>query len=184
MKTAPNCLYSSGFGSHSRLMWNNGQYLVFQHITDLFHGDQKFALHALPKLTLDHTALTYSNMNREGNYTPNDRNRMFLSSQTYKGFKITVNSHAEIIKFFLAEGCKYVLTKRLMQDLIEDYFGHQREKGRRSDNLTAQQFGYNDFTIASHLDIAPLTRSDDGGRYEKEKWLKVGEEPVPKRKRK
>ena len=40
MKTARNCLYSSGFGSHSRLMWNNGQYLVFQHIADLFHSDQ------------------------------------------------------------------------------------------------------------------------------------------------
>ena len=63
MKTARNCLYSSGFGSHSRLMWNNGQYLVFQHIADLFHSDQRFALHALPKLTLDHIALTsYSKM--------------------------------------------------------------------------------------------------------------------------
>ena len=74
---------------------------------------------------------------------------MFLSSQTYEGLKITVNSHVEIIKFLLAEGFKYVLTERLMQDVIEDYFGHQREKGRRSDNPTAQQFGCNDLTIAS-----------------------------------
>ena len=226
MKTARNCLYSSGFGSHSRLMWNNGQYLVFQQIADLFHSDQRVALHALPKLTLDHIALTsyskmkvkltvqvlgksvdialretekddvlgtaefcdmmngffdcanvrsltehvqknnsfvmpyqspddehlawlknvflkyleswkQSTMAREGNYTPDDRNRMFLSSQTYEGLKITVNSHVEIIKFLLAEGFKYVLTERLMQDVIEDYFGHQREKGRRSDNPTA-----------------------------------------------
>ena len=51
------------FGSHSHLMWNNGQYLVFQHIADLFHSDQRFAVHALPKLTLDHIALTcYSKM--------------------------------------------------------------------------------------------------------------------------
>ena len=63
MKAARNCLYSSGFGSSSRLMWNNGQYLVFQHIADLFHSDQRFALHSLPKLTLDHIALTsYSKM--------------------------------------------------------------------------------------------------------------------------
>ena len=58
MKTASNCLYSSGFGSHTRLMWNDGQYLVFQHIADLFHSDQRFALFALPKLTLDNIALT------------------------------------------------------------------------------------------------------------------------------
>ena len=125
-----------------------------------------------------------STMAREGNYTPDDRNRMFLSSQTYEGLKITVNSHVEIIKFLLAEGLKYVLTERLMQDVIEDYFGHQREKGRRSDNPTAQQFGYNDLTIASQRDIAPVARGNVGGRYEKTKWLNVSEEPVPKRKSK
>ena len=47
MKTARNCLYISGFGSHSRLIWNDGQYLVFQHIADLFYNDQEFALHTL-----------------------------------------------------------------------------------------------------------------------------------------
>ncbi len=273
IKTARNCLYSSGFGSHTRLMWNDGQYLVFQHITDLFHSDQRFALHALPKLTLDHIALTsFSKMKvklavqvlsksvaislreterddvtgtaefcdmmnnffdctnvrsltehvrkmnsfimpyespederltwlkdvflnyldnwkqsistREGNYTPDERQRMFLSSQTYEGLKITVNSHIEVIKFLLAEGFKYVLTERFMQDVLEDYFGHQREKGRRSDNPTAQQFGYNDLTIASQRDIAPVIRGNVGGRYEKTKWYNVSEEPVQKRKRK
>lgn len=70
-------------------------------------------------------------MAREGNYTPNDRNRMFLSSQTYEGFKITVASHVEIIKFLLAERFKYVLAERLVQDVIKDYFGDLR----RLDNL-------------------------------------------------
>lgn len=59
MKTARNCLYNSGYGSRSRLMWNDGQYLVFQHIADLFHSDQEFSLHTLPKLTLDHIVLIY-----------------------------------------------------------------------------------------------------------------------------
>ena len=54
MKTACNCFYSSGFGSHTQLMCYDGQYLVFQHIADLFHSYQRFAFHALPKLTLDH----------------------------------------------------------------------------------------------------------------------------------
>ena len=61
MKTShedSNCLYNFGSGSRSRLMWNDGQYLVFQHIADLFYSDQEFALHTLPKLTLDHIVLT------------------------------------------------------------------------------------------------------------------------------
>ena len=36
MKTARNCLYNSGSGSRSRLTWNDGQYLLFKHIADIF----------------------------------------------------------------------------------------------------------------------------------------------------
>ena len=44
-------------------MWNDGKYVLFRHIADLFYRDQEFALHALPKLTLDHIVLTpYSKM--------------------------------------------------------------------------------------------------------------------------
>ena len=69
-----------------------------------------------------------------------------------------------------------------MQDVIEDYFGHQRAKGGpRSDNPTAQQFGYNDLTIAAQTDIAPVLRGNVGGRYEKKKWYQVSDEPVKKR---
>ncbi len=58
IKTARNCLYNSGSGSRSRLMWNNGSYLMFRYIADLFYSDQEFALHTLPKLSLDHIVLT------------------------------------------------------------------------------------------------------------------------------
>jgi hypothetical protein len=44
-------------------MWNNGKFLLYRHIADLFYSDQEFALHTLPKLTLDHIVLTpYSKM--------------------------------------------------------------------------------------------------------------------------
>lgn len=260
------------FFEKSRLMWNDGQYLIFQHIADLFYSDQEFALHTLPKLTLDHINLSpYSKMKvklavqvlsksvaialretekedvtgtaefcemmngffdctnvrsltehirkknpfimpyespederltwlkdvflkymeswkqstlaREGDYKADARQKMFISSQTYEGLMIAVNSHIDAIKFLLAEGFKYVLTEKFMQDVLEDYFGHQREKGRRSDNPTAQQFGYNDLTIASQRDIAPVIRGNVGGRYGKVKWHKVSEEPVKKRKK-
>ena len=97
---------------------------------------------------------------------------MFLSRQTYEGFKITVNSHVEAIKF-LSEGFKYVLSERFMQDVIEDYFGHQRTVRGRSDNPSAQQFGYNDLTIAAKRDIAPSVSGNTGGRYGKEKWCHI-----------
>ena len=273
MKTACNCLYNSGSGSHSRLMWNDGQYLVFRHIADLFYSDQEFVLHTLPKLTLDHIVLTsYSKMKVnlavqvlskstslalresgkqdvtgtakfcemmngffdctnvrsltehtrkknpfirpyeslederltwlkdvflaylqrwkqstltcEGNYTADARQRMFLSGQTYEGLVISVHSHVDAIKFLLSEGFKYVLTERFMRDVLEDYFGHQREKGRRSDNPTAQQLGYNHLTISCQRDIAPVIRGNVGGRYGKVKWHQVSDEPVQKRQKK
>ena len=56
MKTARNCPYNSG--SCSRHMWNDGNYLLFHHIVNLFYGVQELALHSLPKLTLDHIVLT------------------------------------------------------------------------------------------------------------------------------
>ena len=39
-------------------MWNDGRYLLFKHIADLFYSNQEFALHILPKLSLDHIVLT------------------------------------------------------------------------------------------------------------------------------
>jgi hypothetical protein len=273
LKTARNCLYNSGSGSRSRLMWNDGNYVLFSHIANLFYSDQELALHSLPKLTLDHIVLTsYSKMKvklatqvlsksvaialeesgdeevlgtakfcrmmndffdctnvrstteyvrkrndlikpysscddsrltwlkdvflqylddwkrstltRPGVYSLDDRGKMFLSIQTYNGLKISVNSHVEAIKFLLSQGFQYVLTERFMQDVLEDYFGHQRAKGGRSDNPTAQQFGYNDLTIASQRDIAPVIRGNVGGRYEVKKWQVVSEEPVKKRAKK
>ena len=272
IKTARNCLYNSGSGSCSPYMWNNGQFLLFRHIADLFYSDQEFALHTLPKLTMDHNVLTpYSKMKvklatqvlsksvmialqesgkedvqetarfcgmindffdctnvrsltehirkrnplikpytsadderlswllnvfleylnswknniatQPGTFSADERGKMFLSPQTYEGFKISVYSHVEAIQFLLEKGFQYVLTERFMQDVLEDYFGHQRSKGARSDNPTAQQFGYNDLTIASQRDIAPVIRGNVGGRYEKTKWYKVSEEPVHKRKK-
>ena len=51
-----------------------------------------------------------------------------------------------------------MFTERFMQDVIEDYFGYQRTQRGRSDNTSAQQFGYNDLTIAAQRDIAPTIK--------------------------
>ena len=62
--------------------------------------------------------------NRPGNYTQNDRARMFLSWQTHEGFEITIHSAIEFTKFLLQEGMEFVLTERFCQDPVEEYFGN------------------------------------------------------------
>ncbi len=73
-----------------------------------------------------------------------------------------------------------------MQDVIENYFGHQRTQRGRSDNPSAQQFGYNDhyMTITAKRAIAPSVSGNTGGRYGKAKWYTVSDKPVKKRKTK
>ena len=72
---------------------------------------------------------------------------MFLSWQTYEGFKIAVYSVIEVTKFLLGKGMEFVLTERFCQDRVEEYFGNQRKLGRRSDNPDIRMFGYNNDTI-------------------------------------
>ncbi|XP_015776465.1 PREDICTED: uncharacterized protein LOC107354492 [Acropora digitifera] len=63
VKTTRNCLYHSGFGSCTRYMWNDGHYLLWQHITQVFHQDVENGLKLMPKLTFDHIKLnSFSSM--------------------------------------------------------------------------------------------------------------------------
>ena len=57
VKTTRNCLKSSGSGSNTRYMWNNGQYILWQHITEIFYQDIDSGLKLLPKLTYEHVNL-------------------------------------------------------------------------------------------------------------------------------
>lgn len=72
---------------------------------------------------------------------------MFISHQTYNGLRITTKSITECVRFLLSVGVKYVLTERFSQDLLENYFGHQRSINRRKDNPTVRDFGYSDNAI-------------------------------------
>ena len=66
---------------------------------------------------------------RPGNFTQNARAKMFLSWQTFEGFKIAVHSAIEATKFLLEEGMECVLKERFCQDPIEEYFGNERKLG-------------------------------------------------------
>ena len=39
IKTTRNCLYHSGSGNCTRYLWNNGQYILQQHVAQLFYED-------------------------------------------------------------------------------------------------------------------------------------------------
>ena len=63
---------------------------------------------------------------------------------------------------------EYVLSERFCQDLLEEYFGRQRERGRFNDNPTLQAFGYNDLTLAVQRNIAPVVKGNVAGRHKGE----------------
>ena len=48
IKTARNFLAISGSGNASRLIWDNGNHLLWSHIADFFYEDQECGFHLLP----------------------------------------------------------------------------------------------------------------------------------------
>ena len=67
---------------------------------------------------------------RAGSFTPDQRAKMFLSIQTYKGLQITVTSVIQLTKFLLGEGFESVLTERFCQDDVGEYFGHTGQRSK------------------------------------------------------
>lgn len=120
---------------------------------------------------------------RPGNFTPNARNRMFISWQTYEGFKITVHSAIEVTKFLLQEGVEFVLTERFCQDTIEEFFGNQRKLGRRSDNPDIRAFGYNSNTIRIQRSVSCQSGNTRGRKDKKKAWEQVTDDKLPSRKK-
>ena len=75
-------------------------------------------------------------LQRPGNFTASVRQKIFIFRQTHEGIQIICYSVIEATKYLLKEGCQFVLTERFCQDVLEEYFGHQRGIGRRNDNPT------------------------------------------------
>ena len=91
---------------------------------------------------------------RGNNFSLNAQSKMFITWQTFQGFKITTNAIVEVAKCLLSEGVDFVLTERFCQDEIEEYFVNQRQLGRRSDNPDIQIFGYNDNAIGIQKSVS------------------------------
>ena len=120
--------------------------------------------------------------NREGNFSAQDRKKMFLSQQTYEGLVITAKSTVGLARYLLSTGMKFVLTEKFNQDVVEEYFMRQRSLGRRNDNPDMYQFGYQSNTIRIQRSIVPMT-GNTRGKYTKRvaAWQEVDNTPLNKR---
>ena len=57
VKTARNYLSNSGNNRCTRYMWNDGMYIIWNHIANIFYEDRKRALHILPRLSYEQIKL-------------------------------------------------------------------------------------------------------------------------------
>ena len=60
-----------------------------------------------------------STLEREGNFSQQDREAMFWSWQTYEGLRMTILSLSVVVPNLLIKGLKYVLSEKFCQDDVE-----------------------------------------------------------------
>ena len=83
-----------------------------------------------------------------------EKAKIFLPIETYESLKMTSYAVIECVNFLLGEGMEYVLTERFCQDPVEEYFGHQRMLGRRTENPDLQEYMYNANTIRVQKEVS------------------------------
>ncbi|XP_047137374.1 uncharacterized protein LOC124813866 [Hydra vulgaris] len=118
---------------------------------------------------------------RQG-FSDSDKEKMFISSQTFEGLKITSKSVIEATQFLLTAGMPFVLTEKFNQDVVEEYFGRHRSMGFRNENPNVYQFGYQSNAIRMQRSVVPVTGNTRGKQKRYISWDKVDDELIQKRK--
>ena len=103
---------------------------------------------------------------------------MFIAWQTYEKLQKTVHSFKEVCKYLLHNEVKFILSERICQDDLINYFERQRTIGSRKDNPSLKDDGYNDNTIKSQFSILAGNVRGDGN-----KCSVIDESRLPKRKK-
>lgn len=104
---------------------------------------------------------------REG-YTTQQKNKMFLTHQTFKGLIMTVKAFCEGTRFLLESGVPLVFSNVFCQDPLEEHFGRHRGLGRRADNPNLWAFGYQENKLRIQRSLA-LTMKPRGNVTNKRK---------------
>ena len=133
---------------------------------------------------------------REGKFSLTDKQKMFLSHQTYLGIIMNVHSLIGLVQYVLRHRNDHVydgtnddiqdflLTGKISQDSTEENFGRHRGMGRRNDNPTLHQFGYDSNTIRMSRNLMPVTGNTEGAHHKKNiSWSSVDNAPLPKRRK-
>lgn len=110
---------------------------------------------------------------------------LVLTSSKYSSssYSPTVHSFTEIARKLLRlEGVRYVLSDKLNQDPIEEFFGKQRGAGGHHDNPTLEQFGH---AYVRNIVAGSLVRGPARGNVRsRDATLPTeSEEPLQKRKK-
>ena len=100
--------------------------------------------------------------------------------QTYQGTEIAFRSTVKAVKCLLQDSCMFILTGRFCQEPVEEYFGIQRQLGRRNDNPNMAKFGYNDNTVRIQRDVYFTSGNMQGKHNKINSWIKVSDETIPK----
>ena len=112
-----------------------------------------------------------------------EKNKLFIPHQTYNGLKITTLSLIEVTKFLLSKGMPFVMSSRFNQDCLEELFGRHRSLGRRNDNPSLHQIGYQSNTLRLQRSVVPATGNTKGAYRQKRQfsWETVDDTPLKKR---
>ena len=101
---------------------------------------------------------------------------MFIALQTNEALQIITYSVISLVKYLLQHGVQYVLTERLCQNPLENYFGRQRSLGNRHDNPNLRSFGYQDNAIRNSKVFKPI---QGGNSQEIAQLIEISTEPMP-----
>ena len=79
-------------------------------------------------------------------------------------------------------GIDSVLNERFIQDILEEYYGGHCYLGRRNDNPTVHQFGYQTNTLRMARSVNKITGNTSGRHKGKHvSWFDTTDEPLKKR---
>ena len=73
------------------------------------------------------------------------------------------------MKYLLNSGLKFVQTKKLNQDVVEEHFARQRDFIRLNDNLTLLEFGHNTNTVQMQRSVVTPISNTQGAHSKNEK---------------
>ena len=99
-------------------------------------------------------------LQRQGSFTKDAGQILFISCQTYEGLKIRVNPIIEASQFLLWHPVKSVLTESFCQDAFENWFGRQRSLGSRIGNLSMADFDYSNNAISNQKHFKQISNGD------------------------